>query len=116
MLRGQAPGVLVTSNTTSPGGGATIRIRGNRSLSSNQAPLFLVDGMIVPHIDDLSASDIQSIDILKDASSQAIYGSRAANGVMLVTTKRGREGKVSVDVNSYVTVQKRSPELRPVFS
>jgi TonB-linked SusC/RagA family outer membrane protein len=106
MLRGQAPGVLVTSNTTSPGGGATIRIRGNRSLSSNQAPLFLVDGMIVPHIDDLSASDIQSIDILKDASSQAIYGSRAANGVVLVTTKRGREGKVSVDVNSYVTVQK----------
>jgi TonB-linked SusC/RagA family outer membrane protein len=105
MLRGQAPGVLVTSNTTSPGGGATIRIRGNRSLSSNQAPLFIVDGMIVPHIDDLNASDIESIDILKDASSQAIYGSRAANGVILVTTKRGREGKVNVDVNSYVSIQ-----------
>lgn len=106
MLRGQAPGVLVTSNTTSPGGGATIRIRGNRSLSSNQAPLFLVDGMIVPHIDDLSPSDIESIDILKDASSQAIYGSRAANGVILVTTKRGKAGKMSVDLNSYVTVQR----------
>lgn len=105
MLRGQAPGVLVTSNTTSPGGGATIRIRGNRSLSSSQSPLFIVDGMIVPHIDDLSAGDIESIDILKDASSQAIYGSRAANGVILVTTKRGREGKVNIDVNSYVTVQ-----------
>jgi TonB-linked SusC/RagA family outer membrane protein len=106
MLRGQAPGVMVTSNTTSPGGGATIRIRGNRSLSSNQSPLFIVDGMIVPHIDDLNASDIESIDILKDASSQAIYGSRAANGVILVTTKRGREGRVNVDVNSYLSVQK----------
>ena len=106
MLRGQAPGVLVTSNTTSPGGGATIRIRGNRSLSSNQGPLFIVDGMIVPHIDDLSASDIESIDILKDASSQAIYGSRAANGVILVTTKRGKDGKTTVDFNSYVNVQR----------
>ncbi len=105
MLRGQAPGVLVTSGTTSPGGGANIRIRGNRSLSSNQSPLFIVDGMIVPHIDDLSPGDIESIDILKDASSQAIYGSRAANGVILITTKRGKAGKVSVDVNSYVTVQ-----------
>ncbi|MBS1663718.1 MAG: TonB-dependent receptor [Bacteroidetes bacterium] len=105
MLRGQAPGVLVTSNTTSPGGGATIRIRGNRSLSSNQSPLFLVDGMIVPQIDDLNANDIESIDILKDASSQAIYGSRAANGVILVTTKRGKPGKVNVDVSSYASIQ-----------
>ncbi|HEU4607793.1 MAG TPA: SusC/RagA family TonB-linked outer membrane protein, partial [Chitinophagaceae bacterium] len=105
MLRGQAPGVLVTSNTTSPGGGATIRIRGNRSLSSDQSPLFIVDGMIVPHIDDLNPSDIESIDILKDASSQAIYGSRAANGVVLVTTKRGRAGKMSVDINSYISTQ-----------
>jgi TonB-linked SusC/RagA family outer membrane protein len=106
MLRGQAAGVLVTANTTSPGGGATIRIRGNRSLSSAQSPLFIVDGMIVPHIDDLSPGDIASIDILKDASSQAIYGSRAANGVILVTTKRGRNGKVNVDVNSYITTQR----------
>lgn len=105
MLRGQAPGVLVTSNTTSPGGGATIRIRGDRSLSSDQSPLFIVDGMIVPQIDDLNGSDIESIDILKDASSQAIYGSRAANGVILITTKRGKEGKVNVDVNSYLSVQ-----------
>jgi TonB-linked SusC/RagA family outer membrane protein len=105
MLRGQAPGVLVTSNNTSPGGGATIRIRGNRSLSSDQSPLFIVDGMIVPHIDDLNASDIESINILKDASSQAIYGSRAANGVVLVTTKRGRAGKMSVDIDSYISTQ-----------
>ncbi len=105
MLRGQAPGVLVTSNTTSPGGGATIRIRGNRSLSSSQSPLFIVDGMIVPQIDDLNPNNIESIEILKDASSQAIYGSRAANGVILVTTKRGRAGKMNVDVNSFVSVQ-----------
>lgn len=105
MLRGQGAGVLVTSNNTAPGGAATIRIRGNRSLSSNQSPLFIVDGMIVPHIDDLNASDIETIDILKDASSQAIYGSRASNGVILITTKRGKEGKISVDVNSYINVQ-----------
>lgn len=106
MLRGQAPGVQVTSDVTSPGGAPKIRIRGNRSLSSNQSPLFIVDGMFVPHIDDLNASDIESIDILKDASSQAIYGSRAANGVILVTTKRGKAGKSVVEVNSFVSTQR----------
>ncbi|MHB9056538.1 MAG: SusC/RagA family TonB-linked outer membrane protein [Paludibacteraceae bacterium] len=105
MLRGQAAGVQVTSSSGSPGSASSILIRGNRSLSSNQSPLFLVDGMIVPNINDLNATDIESIEVLKDASSQAIYGARAANGVIMVTTKRGKAGKVTVDLNSYVGFQ-----------
>jgi TonB-linked SusC/RagA family outer membrane protein len=105
MLRGQAPGVQVSLNDPSPGGSSTVRIRGNRSLSSSQSPLYLVDGMIVPHINDLNSSDIESIEILKDASSQAIYGSRASNGVVLITTKRGTAGKITIDINSYAGFQ-----------
>src|SRR5690554_6425016 len=105
MLRGQAAGVHVTTGDASPGGSSNIRIRGNRSLSSSQSPLYIVDGMIVPHINDLNASDIESIEVLKDASSQAIYGSRASNGVILITTKRGTDGKVTVDLNSYMGFQ-----------
>lgn len=105
MLRGQAPGIRVTLDQSTPGGSSKVLIRGNRSLSSGQTPLYLVDGMIVPHIDDLNSSDIASIEILKDASSQAIYGSRASNGVILITTKRGEVGKTQVDVNSYVGFQ-----------
>jgi TonB-linked SusC/RagA family outer membrane protein len=105
MLRGQAPGVQVSLSDPSPGGASTVRIRGNRSLSSSQNPLYLVDGMIVPNINDLNSSDIESIEILKDASSQAIYGSRASNGVVLISTKRGIAGKITVDLNSYAGFQ-----------
>lgn len=105
MLRGQAAGIQVRSSNTAPGGASSILIRGVRSLSGGQAPLFLVDGMIVPHINDLNSSDIASIEVLKDASAQAIYGSRASNGVILVTTKRGKDGRASVDVSSYVGFQ-----------
>lgn len=105
MLRGQAAGVQVTSPGGAPGETSNILIRGNRSLSSGQSPLYIVDGMNVPHINDLNSSDIESIEILKDASSQAIYGSRASNGVILVTTKRGKAGKVTVDLNSYIGTQ-----------
>lgn len=105
MLRGQAPGVQVTLNSAAPGGSSDILIRGKRSLSSSQSPLYIVDGMIVPHINDLNSNDISSIEILKDASSQAIYGSRASNGVILISTKRGVAGKTQVDINSYVGFQ-----------
>ena len=106
MLRGQSAGVVVSLDDSSPGGASKVLIRGNRSLSSSQTPLYIVDGMIVPHINDLNSSDIASIEILKDASSQAIYGSRASNGVILVTTKRGKEGKVSIDVNTQFGIQR----------
>src|SRR5690554_1471578 len=105
MLRGQAAGVIVSSSDASPGGSANVRIRGDRSLSSNQNPLYIVDGMVVPHINDLNSNEIESMEILKDASSQAIYGARASNGVILITTKRGKEGRVMVNLDSYVGFQ-----------
>lgn len=105
MLRGQAAGLNVTLDNTAPGGASSILIRGVRSLSGGQGPLFLVDGMIVPHINDLNPNDVASIEVLKDASSQAIYGSRASNGVILVTTKRGQEGKITVDLSAYTGFQ-----------
>lgn len=110
MLRGQAAGVLVTLNNSessaAPGGRSNILIRGSRSLSSSQSPLYIVNGMIVPHIDDLNPSDIASVEVLKDASSQAIYGSRASNGVILITTKKGFAGKTKVEFNSYYAIQR----------
>ncbi|MDR3062327.1 MAG: SusC/RagA family TonB-linked outer membrane protein, partial [Dysgonamonadaceae bacterium] len=106
MLRGQAAGIQVTLDSAAPGGTSDVYIRGKRSLSSSQSPLYIIDGMIVPNINDLNSSDIESVEVLKDASSQAIYGSRASNGVIIITTKKGKEGKVSVDFNSYIGTQK----------
>ena len=101
MLRGQAAGVVVSQNSARPGGTSDIVIRGKKSLNGGNAPLYIVDGAPVDNIDDLNAQDIQSIEILKDASSQSIYGARASNGVILVTTKSGKEGKTQVDLNAY---------------
>lgn len=108
MLRGQAAGVQVTLNSAAPGGTSNVYIRGKRSLSSSQSPLYIVDGVITPNINDLNSSDIASIEVLKDASSQAIYGSRASNGVILVTTKRGKSGAPSINFSAYTGVQKFS--------
>lgn len=106
MLRGQAAGVQVTLSNPEPGGASSILVRGKRSLSSSQAPLYIVDGMIVPNINDLNSNDVNSIEVLKDASSQAIYGARASNGVILISTKRGQKDKLSIDLNSYVGTQR----------
>ena len=105
MLRGAAPGVQVTMGSAAPGGSSNILIRGRRSLSAGNDPLYVVDGVPMTSIDDLNANEIESIEILKDASAQSIYGARAANGVILVTTKRGIEGKTRVNVNSYGGIQ-----------
>lgn len=103
-LQGIAPGVTVTQNSGRPGAdGGTIRIRGIGTLS-NSNPLILVDGR-QSSLDGLDANDIESISVLKDAASAAIYGSRAANGVILVTTKRGVKGKVKVSYNGYIGKQ-----------
>lgn len=101
MLRGQAAGVFITQNSSRPGGGSDIVIRGKKSLNGGNAPLYIVDGAPVDNIDDLNAQDIQSLEILKDASAQSIYGARASNGVILITTKSGKDGKTSVDLNAY---------------
>lgn len=105
MLRGAAPGVQVTMGSAAPGGSSNILIRGRRSLSAGNDPLYVVDGVPMASIDDINANEIESIEILKDASAQSIYGARAANGVILVTTKRGVAGKTTINVNSYGGVQ-----------
>ncbi len=105
MLRGAAPGLQVNLGSAEPGGTSSILIRGRRSLSGDNDPLYVVDGVPMSGIDDVNANDIASIEVLKDASSQSIYGARAANGVILVTTKRGVAGKVKVGYNGYAAVQ-----------
>lgn len=104
-LQGLATGVSVTSNSGSPGASATIRIRGVGTVN-DASPLFVVDGMPVTDINYLSTSDIQSMEVLKDASASAIYGSRGANGVILITTKKGETGKATVTLDAYWGVSK----------
>lgn len=101
VLQGRTAGVLVTSGNGAPGSGSTIRIRGNNSLSANNGPLYVVDGIPIAGTPNFNPQDIENMEILKDASATAIYGSRGANGVILVTTKRGKGGatKVSFDAN-----------------
>ena len=99
-LQGLATGVSVTSSSGSPGEAATIRIRGVGTVNDAE-PLYVVDGMPVTDINYLSTSDIQSIEVLKDASASAIYGSRGANGVILITTKKGEVGKTTVTLDAY---------------
>ena len=105
MLRGAAAGVQVTLGSAAPGGTSSIIIRGRRSLSADNSPLYIVDGIPMTSIDDINSNDIESMEILKDASSQAIYGARAANGVILITTKRGKEGVTTVSYSGYFAVQ-----------
>jgi TonB-linked SusC/RagA family outer membrane protein len=105
MLRGSAPGIQVTIGSAAPGGGSSILIRGRRSLSAGNDPLYIVDGVPSVNIDDVNSNEIASIEILKDAAAQSIYGARAANGVILITTKRGVSGKTKVNVNSYTGMQ-----------
>ncbi|WP_170111242.1 TonB-dependent receptor [Mangrovibacterium marinum] len=92
-LQGQAPGLMVTSNSGEPSKAAVFQIRGTNSLSSGTAPLFILDGLPISSADfnAISPNDIESISVLKDASSTSIYGARAANGVVVITTRRGRE-------------------------
>ena len=105
MLRGAAAGVHVSLGSAEPGGSSSVLIRGRRSLSGDNAPLYIVDGVPMTSIDDINSNDIESMEILKDASSQSIYGARAANGVILITTKRGQEGKLKVSYSGYVAIQ-----------
>jgi TonB-dependent starch-binding outer membrane protein SusC len=105
MLRGQAAGVQVTLGSARPGGTSNIVIRGQRSISGGNEPLIVLDGFPIDNINDINPDDIASIEVLKDAAAQAIYGARAANGVILVTTKRGKSGKLTIGLNSYYTTQ-----------
>lgn len=123
MMQGQAAGVTVTQNSAQPGGAAEVRIRGISSVNASKTPLYVIDGFPVDNTDfypktgdvfdapkndplnSISPSDIESMEVLKDASATAIYGSRAANGVILITTRKGKEGRARVTLNSSFGVQ-----------
>jgi len=101
-LQGRAAGVDVIQSGSQSGGGVTVRIRGRRSINASNDPLYVVDGIpLAGGIDDINPQDIASLEVLKDASATAIYGSRGANGVVLVTTKRGKAGKTVVGYDGY---------------
>ena len=110
-LQGQLPGVNVISQDGRPGGSTQIRVRGGGSITQSNDPLFIVDGVQVSSIDDIAADNIESIDVLKDAASTAIYGARGANGVILITTKGGKEGKVQVKYNMYYQIKAKPSKL-----
>jgi TonB-dependent SusC/RagA subfamily outer membrane receptor len=116
-LQGRAAGVLVQSNTGIPGGAVTVRIRGQGSIGAGNDPLYIVDGVQLNTRNDanftqsnplsfLNPNDIESIEVLKDAATAAIYGAQAANGVVIITTKKGKAGKTKIDVNYFTGVSK----------
>lgn len=102
-IQAKIPGVDMQQSSGEAGSGVSINLRGNRSLSASNSPLIIVDGIEYGSTIDINPSDIESIDVLKDASSTAIYGSRGANGVIIITTKRGKAGKTVVNFNSYLS-------------
>lgn len=105
-LQGKAAGIQVVQPSGAPGAGMSIRVRGATSVQASNEPLYIVDGMPSDDISGLNPSDIESMQVLKDASSAAIYGARAANGVVLITTKRGEVGKPQVKLSAYAGISR----------
>jgi TonB-linked SusC/RagA family outer membrane protein len=107
-LGGRVAGVQVVSNDGQPGSPVSIVIRGNNSITQDNSPLYVIDGFPSenPDLNSINVSDIESIEVLKDASATAIYGARAANGVIIITTKQGKAGKTEISYNTYVGTQK----------
>jgi TonB-linked SusC/RagA family outer membrane protein len=119
-LQSRVSGVQINQNSGSPGGNISVRIRGTNSINGNAEPLYVIDGIQISNsggINDVSPlstinpNDIESVEVLKDASASAIYGARAANGVILITTKRGKAGKTNVSIESYYGVQQVTKKL-----
>ncbi len=111
VLQGRAAGVQIQANSGTPGASTSIRIRGINSLNATNQPIFVIDGVVIDSTTDdetsnplssINPSDIVSMDILKDASATAIYGSRASNGVIMITTKRGKAGEATVTYDMYL--------------
>jgi len=109
-LQGRAAGVQVTQTSGNPAGDFKIRIRGSNSITGSNEPLYVVDGQFLD-ISTINVNDIQSMEVLKDASSTAIYGTRGANGVILITTKRGRSGKAVIDADFFTGVSNVTQKL-----
>ena len=134
-LQGRVAGVVVTQNSGQPGGGVAVRVRGIGTLNGDQEPLYVIDGVYIPPaqrdsrsgtyvgnsgsgtnpLSTLNPSEIESIDVLKDASAIAIYGAQAANGVVIVTTKRGKSGAPKIEADGYYALQQLPKEL-PVLN
>lgn len=120
-LVGQVSGVQISTNTGSPGAGSTIKIRGSGSIGAGDNPLFVVDGYPISNtagltynpLNVINPDDIESVTVLKDASSTAIYGSRGSNGVVVITTKKGKTGAPVITLNSYVGTQSVPQRGRP---
>lgn len=110
-LQGRASGVQLTQNSGAPGAGLKIRVRGSNSITGSNSPLVVVDGLIDVDINSVNPSDIQSISVLKDASASAIYGNRAANGVIIITTKKGVDGKAIIEFSNYMSFSKPSNSI-----
>lgn len=111
ILTGRAAGVQVAANSGAPGGNTKIRIRGANSITGNNQPLIVIDGVIGADMQMINPSDIQSMEVLKDASATAIYGSRGANGVVLITTKSGNSGRTLVQFHSFYSVSTLPKEI-----
>jgi len=115
-MQAKVPGVdLQQSDGGQAGGGVKMTFRGNRSLNASNDPLVLVDGVEYGSTVDIPAGDIESMDILKDAASTAIYGTKGANGVILITTKRGKAGKTSVSFNGYLSFNSATGVVKPMY-
>ena len=109
-MQGTVSGVNIIKNNNKPGGGYSIDMRGLSSISSSTTPLIVIDGVPGANLDMMNPDDIEKIDILKDASATAIYGSRGANGVVIVTTKRGKLGKPRISYSGYAGFRKYTNE------
>lgn len=110
-IQGRVAGINISSTEGSPDAELTVRVRGGGSITGDNSPLYIVDGFPVASIADIAPQDIETIDILKDASSTAIYGSRGANGVILVTTKNSKDGKTTVSYNAFTGIRKIANKL-----
>jgi TonB-dependent starch-binding outer membrane protein SusC len=110
-MQGQMAGVQVRTTTGAPGAELQVKVRGTASVNSGTDPLYVVDGVPIDNLGDINPTDIASIDVLKDAASTAIYGSRGTNGVVLITTKKGRSGKTKFNFNSYYGVQQLANKM-----
>ena len=113
-IAGKAAGVLITETNGAPGGDLSINIRGITSIQGSNSPLYVVDGVVVENLQFLSPSDILNMQILKDASGAAIYGSRAANGVVLITTKSGEAGQARISFNAQVGLSQLNNPVKPL--
>lgn len=114
-MQAKVPGVDMTQSSGQAGAGVSITLRGNRSISASNSPLIIVDGVEYSGDLDVAANDIESMDILKDAASTAIYGTKGANGVIIITTKRGKSGKTRVDFSAYLSFKSPTNAVKSMY-